>query len=197
MTTTDELESRLNQILPRITSASFLKAEGVGKDIPYFIFDYPPEYELEVRQHIRFLQDHIRKQKPDLKVVHLNLFDFVIQHLKDRGLLEKSFEMEKTRGKEQLRKQLEKILHPQKISPLIAELIPPEQTDLVLISGIGNVWPFVRASSLLNNLHRFTGMTPVVMFYPGKYDQTSFRLFGRVRDKEKQDSYYRAFRLIP
>lgn len=190
-------EERLNQILPKITSAPFLAAEGVGKDIPYFIFEYPPEHELAVRQHIVFLLDHIPMQKPGLRVVHINLFDFIIQHLKDRGLLEKSVEMEKSRGREQLQKQLEKILHPQKIAPLIAELIPPDKTDLVLISGIGNSWPFVRASSLLNNLHRFTGLTPVVMFYPGSYDQTSFRLFGKVRDKEKQDSYYRAFRLIP
>ena len=35
------------------------------------------------------------------------------------------------------------------------------------------------------------------MFYPGTYDQVSFRLFGKVRDKDKQDNYYRAFRLIP
>ena len=194
---TATFEDRLNQILPKITSDTFLAAEGVGKDIPYFIFEYPPENELAVRHHILFLLDHIPKQNPSLKVVHVNLFDFIIQHLNDRGLLEKSIEMEKTRGKEQLRKQLEKILHPQKIAPLIAELIPPEKTDLVLISGVGNVWPFMRASGLLNNLHRFTGMTPVVMFYPGSYDQTSFRLFGKVRDKEKQDSYYRAFRLIP
>lgn len=197
MTAKDNLEDRLNQILPKITSDSFLKAEGVGKDIPYFIFDYLPVSELAVRQHIGFLLEHIRKQKPGLRVVHINLFDFIIQHLKDRGLLEKSIEMEKTRGREQLQKQLEKILHPQKIAPLIAELIPPDKTDLVLVSGIGSSWPFVRASSLLNNLHQFTGLTPVVMFYPGSYDQTSFRLFDKVRDKEKQDSYYRAFRLIP
>lgn len=194
---TATFEDRLNQILPKITSDTFLAAEGVGKDIPYFIFEYPPEKELAARQHIDFLLDHIPKQKPGLRVVHVNLFDFAIKHLEGRGLLQKSIEMEKTRGRDHLLKQIEKILHPQKIAPLIAELIPPSETDLVLISGVGSVWPFLRASSVLNNLHRFTGLTPVVMFYPGLYDQTSFRLFGKVRDKEKQDSYYRAFRLIP
>lgn len=194
---TATFEDRLNQILPKITSDSFLAAEGVGKDIPYFIFEYPPENEIAVRHHILFLLDHIPKQKPGLRVVHVNLFDFIIQHLKDRGLLDKSIEMEKTKGKDHLRKHLERILHPQKIAPLIAELIHPDKTDLVLISGVGNMWPFLKASGILNNLHKFTGMTPVVMFYPGSYDQTSFRLFGKVRDKEKQDSYYRAFRLIP
>ena len=194
---TDRFEERLNQILHRITSDDFLAADGVGNEIPYFIFEYPPEKELVVRQHILFLLDHIPKQKPGLRVVHVNLFDFIIQHLRSRGLLEKSFEMEKTKGQDYLRKHLEKVLHPEKLAPLMAELIPCDQTDLVLISGVGNAWPFLRASGVLNNLHKFTGKTPVVMFYPGSYDQVSFRLFGKIRDKEKQDNYYRAFRLIP
>jgi hypothetical protein len=194
---TDCFEERLNQILPRITSDDFLAADGVGNEIPYFIFEYPPEKELAVRRHIVFLLDHIPRQKPELKVVHINLFDFIIDHLKSRGLLDKSFEMERTKGKQELQKHLEKVLHPEKLAPLIAELIPPNRTGLVLISGVGNVWPFLRSSGVLNNLHKFTGKTPVVMFYPGSYDQISFRLFGRIRDKDKQDNYYRAFRLIP
>lgn len=194
---TDRFEERLNQILHRITSDDFLAADGVGNEIPYFIFEYPPEKELQVRQHVLFLLDHIPKLKPGLRVVHVNLFDFIVQHLRSRGLLEKSFEIEKTKGKDYLRKHLEKVLHPEKLAPLMAELIPHGETDLVLISGVGNAWPFLRASGVLNNLHRFTGKTPVVMFYPGSYDQVSFRLFGKIRDKEKQDNYYRAFRLIP
>lgn len=193
----DRFEERLNQILPRITSDDFLAADGVGNEIPYFIFEYPPEKELLVRQHVLFLLDHIPKLKPGLGVVHINLFDFIIQHLRGRGLLEKSFEIEKTKGKDHLRKHLEKVLHPEKLAPLMAELIPRGETKLVLISGVGNAWPFLRASGVLNNLHKFTGKTPVVMFYPGSYDQVSFRLFGKIRDKEKQDNYYRAFRLIP
>lgn len=194
---TDRFEERLNQTLRRITSEDFLVAKGVGNEIPYFIFEYPPEKELAVRQHILFLLDHIPKQKPELRVVHVNLFDFIIQHLKGRGLLEKSFEMERTKGRDHLRKHLERVLHPEKLAPLMARLIPSNQPVLVLISGVGNVWPFLRSSGILNNLHRFTGKTPVVMFYPGIYDQISFRLFGRIRDKDKQDNYYRAFRLIP
>jgi hypothetical protein len=194
---TDKLEERLNQILPRITSDDFLAADGVGNEIPYFIFDYPPEEELRVREHIKFLLEHIPKHKPGLRVVHINLFDFMVQHLRDRNKLDKAIEMEKAKGQEHLQKQLEKMLHPEKLAPRIAECIPPDGTDLVLISGIGSAWPFLRASGVLNNLHKFTGMMPVVMFYPGAYDQVTFRLFGRVRDKQKQDSYYRAFRLIP
>lgn len=195
MTTT--LDERLNQILPTITAEIFLAGDGVGNEIPYHVFDYPAESELLVRRHIAFLLDKIPKQKPGIKLVDLHLFDFIIEHLKKRGLLDKSIEMEKQKGPEHLCKQLEKLLHPDKLCPLIAEKISEGKADLVLLHGVGSAYPFVRASGILNCLHQFTGQTPVVMFYPGNYDQVCFRLFGKVRDKSKQDNYYRAFRLIP
>ena len=61
----------------------------------FYIFDYPPEDELRVREHIRFLLDHIPKQKPGLRVEHINLFDFVLDYLKSRNLLDKVITMQR------------------------------------------------------------------------------------------------------
>lgn len=191
------LTERLNQILPTITSDKFLSASGVGNEIPYHVFEYPADSELEVRKHIEFLLQRIPMQKPGIRLANINLFDFMIEYLKKRGVLEKSFEMARTKGQQKTYDGLEKLLLPEKLSPLLAEQMRPDQNDLVLLHGVGSVWPFMRASGVLNSLHKHTGKTPVVMFYPGTYDQISFRLFGKVRDKDKQDNYYRAFRLIP
>jgi hypothetical protein len=187
------LEDRLNEILPKITSDDFLSGRGLGNEIAFFIFEYEPEDELRVRQHITFLLDHIPKHKPKLRVAHVNLFDFVIDHLKERKLLDKTLELQRTKGGEFVLRQLEKILHPEKVAPLLAEKIKPTEQDLVLISGVGNVWPLMRTHSLLSNLHPVMGKTPLVMFYPGKYDGHTLKLFGRIRT----DNYYRAFRLVP
>lgn len=187
------LEDRLNEILPKITSDDFLSGRGLGNEIAFFIFEYEPEDELRVRQHIAFLLDHIPKHKPKLRVAHVNLFDFVIEHLKERKLLDKTLELQRTKGGEFVLRQLEKILHPEKVAPLLAEKIKPAEQDLVLISGVGNVWPLMRTHSLLSNLHPVMGKTPLVMFYPGKYDGHTLKLFGRIRT----DNYYRAFRLVP
>jgi hypothetical protein len=46
------LTDRLNQILPKLTSEQFLSASGVGNEIPYHVFEYPADKELEVRKHI-------------------------------------------------------------------------------------------------------------------------------------------------
>jgi hypothetical protein len=190
---TQNLDDRLNQILPRIISDDFLAGKGLSNDIAFFIFDYPAEEELRIREHIQFLLGHAPKQRPGLRIKHLNLLDFMIEVLEQRKLLDKSFAMQKAKGDDFLLKQLEKILHPNKIVDAFAEAVNPAEHDLVLLSGTGSVWPVIRSHSLLNNLHSIMGDTPLVLFFPGKYDQKSLQLFGRVPSK----NYYRAFRLIP
>jgi hypothetical protein len=188
----DALSDRLNQVLPRITSDNFLAGKGLGKEIAFFIFDYPPEEELRIREHVRFLLEHIPKHKPGIRVKHINLFDLVIDHLKDRKLLDRSLQMQKEKGDESLLKALSAPLHETKVAQVFVQAAQPDRHDLVLVSGVGSVWPLLRAHSLLNNLHPLMGKTPLVMFYPGRYDGQFLRLFGKLRN----NNYYRAFKLV-
>jgi hypothetical protein len=189
----DGLGDRLNRILPRITTPEFLSGSGIGNEIAFYIFDYAPEHELRVREHIDFLVEHIPRSRPGTKVKHVNLFDFVLDYLNQRGLLEKSLEMQELKGDVALRKALQGPLHENKLAPVFGEIARPDEHDLVLVSGIGSVWPLLRSHTLLNNLHPIMGQTPLVMFYPGRYDGQSLRLFGKLQN----NNYYRAFKLVP
>ena len=190
---TDTLTERLNQILPRVTSDEFLSGSGIGNEIAFYIFDYPPEEELRVRDHVRFLLDHIPRQRPGLRLAHVNLLDLVIDYLKERNLLDRAFAMQKEKGDKFLLERLRAPLSPETLARRFAQIVQPEQHDLVLISGVGSVWPMLRSHNLLNNLHSVMGQTPLVMFYPGRYDGQHLRLFGKL----KGDNYYRAFKLVP
>ena len=203
---TDTLTDRLNKILPRITSKEFLKGTGIGNEIGFYIFDYPPEQELKVRDHIRFLMEHIPKQKPDLRVKHINLFDFVLEYLQARNLLDKALQMQREKGNEALKTALAGPLHSGKLVPVFGDVAKPDQHDLVLVSGVGSVYPMLRTSTLLNNLQPVMGRTPLILFYPGKYDQLTLRLFGKLSlsvasegtgKPKTPEHYYRAFRLVP
>jgi hypothetical protein len=187
-----ELQERLNKILPRITSNEFLAGAGIGNEIAFYIFDYPPEGELIVREHVRFLIEHIPKARPGLKVTHVNLFDLVLDYLCSRNLLERSLQMQREKGDEALMKALRAALHENKLARVFEQVARPSQCDLVLVSGVGSVWPLLRAHTLLNNLHPIMGQTPLVMFYPGLYDGQSLMLFGKLKN-----NYYRAFKLVP
>ena len=187
------LTERLNQILPKITSEAFLKGEGLGNEIAFYIFDYPPEEELQVREHIQFLLTHIPQRRSGLRVKHINLFDFVLDYLKSRDLLDKAILLQQDRGDEALKKALAGPLHENKLATVFAEVVQPHHHDLVLLSGVGSVWPLLRSHTLLNNLHPVMGRTPLIMFYPGRYDGQSLRLFGKLSNA----NYYRAFKLVP
>jgi len=202
----DLLTDRLNNILPKLVSNDFLSGSGIGNEIAFYIFDYPPEDELRVREHIRFLLDHIPKQRPGLRVKHVNLFDFVLDHLKRRNFLDKAIKMQREKGDEALKKALAGPLHPEKLAPLFGEVARPAEHDLVLVSGVGSVYPLLRTSGLLSNLQPVMGNTPLVLFYPGKYDQMTLKLFGKLGlsasfegagKTRKSEHYYRAFRLVP
>ena len=189
----DSLTQRLNEVLPKVTSKEFLSSKGLGNEIAFYIFDYPPGEELRIREHIQFLLAHIPKHRTGLRVKHVNLFDLVVDHLRERNLLERSFQMQEEKGDEALEKALRSPLKPERLVQLFAELAQPQHQDLVLVSGVGSVWPLVRSHTLLNNLQTVMGQTPLVMFYPGRYDGQALRLFGKI----KSNNYYRAFKLVP
>ena len=74
----DVLTERLNKVLRRVTDDDFLSGSGIGNEVAFYIFDYPPEDELRVREHVAHLLEHIPRQKPGLRVKHVNLFEFVL-----------------------------------------------------------------------------------------------------------------------
>lgn len=47
------LEYRLSQIQSRINEDRFLKNNGSGNEIGFWIFDYPAQCELQVREHLK------------------------------------------------------------------------------------------------------------------------------------------------
>lgn len=198
-----DLTERLNQIQPRITSEAFLSSEGIGNEIACYIFDYPARDELRVREHIELMRSHMAIQHSSLRVLHLNLLDVVLAYLNTRGLFEKVLAMHAKKGDAAVLRALKGPLAAEKIRDFIASEHAPADHDLILLSGVGSVWPMLRAHSLLNCLHTVTGTTPLVMFYPGSFDGTTLRLFGRIatstpnRTGPGTKPYYRAFILVP
>ena len=188
-----KLHERLNAIPDIILSDDFLQKKGLGGDLCFWIFDYPPENELQVREYIEFLFTMLDKKHSNLKVVHINLLQNMVDYLSERKLLDRAIELQKQKGDGALMKALSGPLHMDKFVPFLLQHNNIEEQDLVVISGIGSVWPLLRAHNLLNSLHADLGHKPLVMFYPGEYSGQDMSLFGKI----KSNNYYRAFKLVP
>lgn len=187
-------EERLNQILSRITSDDFLSSKGLGNEIGFWIFDYPPERELDMRDFLtRTVLPALEKHQPPLRVASINLFDLVTSILEERKLLDKVFEMQQNKGDEAVLAALRPVLKEDKLAQKIVARFDLEATDVMVIWGVGSVYPMLRTHTLLSALHPLMGDTPLLMFFPGRYDGYSLKLFNKLSD----DHYYRAFRLVP
>lgn len=188
------LEERLNQILPRVTSRDFLDSKGLGNEIGFWIFDYPPEREMEVRNFLNgTIVPALAKQVPAINAETIDLLKLVTDLLEERKLLDKAIEMQKSKGDESTLAALRSVLKEDKIAQKIAQQHDIAALDLLILSGVGAVYPMLRTHTLLSALHPIMGNTPLLMFFPGKYDGHSLRLF----DTLAEDHYYRAFRLVP
>lgn len=185
------LHNRLDEIQPKIESEDFLKNQGLGNEIGFYVFDYPPESEIEVREHLDYMSERLTKRGRIFKSI--NLFEAVIELLDSRNLTERAFRVQKERGDDALFNALKGPLEQNRVAEFISSKIDLETTEFILLHGLGSAWPIIRGHGLLNALHAKVGSVPTVLFYPGEYDGTALKPFGRI----ESNNYYRAFKLVP
>lgn len=184
------IRERLDQILGKIKSPYFLENKGLGNEIGFYIFDYDPGDELLVREHVTYLKDALNQETSGRKIIEFDLYEMMLDLLKREGVLDDLSQLENEQGSKYLLEALRDIASPDVYVKQIAE--QADGYDVILITGIGKVWPIVRSHNILNNLHPVLDKAPVIMFFPGNYDGAELRLFNKLKD----DNYYRAFRLI-
>jgi hypothetical protein len=106
--------------------------------------------------------------------------------------------METSVSKAELKELLQGVLDPaEHLVPAIADQLREHAHDVFFLSGVGEVFPYLRSHNVLNNLQSTAKDKPTVMFFPGAYTYSleagaSLDLFGRLHD----DKYYRAFNIF-
>ncbi|MDD4493585.1 MAG: DUF1788 domain-containing protein [Eubacteriales bacterium] len=190
----DTLDQRLDKAEEMIKKPSFRQNKGLGNEVGYYIFDYPAEQELQVRERIEYIRKKNENSTDGFNVVVFDLYEIIIKTLKEKGYLEKCFEFEKSKGFDRVIKSIGNVLRVTAADSLIVNYIKDNtpKNSVVFITGIGKCFPILRSHSVLNNLHQVIDNVPVVMFYPGKYDGQELVLFSEIKD----DNYYRAFKLV-
>ena len=188
------IEERLDQVEEIINKSSFRQNKGLGNEVGYYIFDYPPECEMTVRERVAYLQKKYEKSPDGFRVIVFDLYEIIINTLKEKGFIEKTVEMEKRRGLERVIHAVGNTMRITSEDSLIVNFIKENtpSNSVVFLVGIGKCYPLLRSHTVLNNLHQVVDHVPVVMFYPGKYDGQELILFGDIKD----DNYYRAFKLV-
>ncbi len=68
---TMKLEERLKLLKQKVQEDDFLSAKGLGNEIPFWIFDYPPEKELLVRETTDKMIHNLKKRSVNVLVIDL------------------------------------------------------------------------------------------------------------------------------
>ncbi len=179
-----------------LSSQRFLRMEGLANEVPFFIYPYDPKQALSVCEARKRITNRLSQR--GITVREINLYDLAVGLLKTRGVWERVLAAESEHTKTDFRELLQGMLDPQRhVAPAVAERIADGAFEILLLTGIGEVFPYIRSHNVLNNLQSVVTDKPMLLYFPGSYEQSpnlgsSLVLFGALKD----DQYYRAKNIL-
>lgn len=188
------LEERLDKMEAAIRKPTFRGNSGRANEVNYWVFDYDPARELEVRERIEYMKKKNAKGTDGFKLLVFDLYDMIMEYLEERDFVTAYGRYEKRRGFDYIIRAVSTSLKMNEDDSILIRKIveqTPENT-VVFLTGVGKCYPLLRSHKILNNLHQSVLKAPVVLFFPGTYTEQELILFNEIKD----DNYYRAFKLV-
>lgn len=182
------INERLDQVKLLIQDADFLEGKGLSNEVNIRIFCYEAEDEMAVRHFIKKIKND---KALNCNLIEFNLYELFISICDDKRITKAIPKMEKSKGKEKLLRELQNIV----TNNVFVEKMkyePHNIGDVLVLTGVGEVFPFMRIHSLLESLQPYFSDIPILVFYPGVFDGHQVKLFNRL----KPNNYYRAFNVI-
>jgi len=192
----NNLAESQRHLLSVISSQRFLNNEGLNNEVPFHICPFEPDINSDMVQAVKQLKNELADK--DVGVLEVNLYDLVIEILRDEGDWDWLLDNETTLSRDELKEELQGILDTETVLiPAIVKKMQATRYSVTFITGVGEVFPYIRSHNILNNLQRIAKEQPTLMFFPGSYQHSlasgaSLRLFNKLTD----DKYYRAFNIL-
>jgi hypothetical protein len=205
------LANRFEHLVNVIGGQRFLQMRGLNNDLPFYICEFRASEAFEMQSLQRQLIGSLANLKVaclggrGVRVLDINLYDLSIELLQAREgshegsrLWDELLAIEADVEKDSLLELLQNVLGIEDyLIPAMAERLRQADFDVLFLSGIGEVFPYIRSHNVLNNLQSTAKNKPTVLFFPGEYRHSleqgaSLELFGLLHD----DKYYRAFNIF-
>ena len=184
----ENLNERLDKLRALIQEPDFLEGKGLSNEVNIRIFCYDAADEMAVRHFIGQLKTD---QSLNCHLIEYDLYKMFISLCDDMGISEEIPELEENDGSEYLLEQLHGTIGE---GEFIEKMLyaPHEHGDVILLTGVGDVFPFMRVHALLESMQVDFSDVPILVMYPGEFDGRHLKLFDRL----KPNDYYRAFNVI-
>jgi hypothetical protein len=192
-TTPRSLASDEKHLYEVLHSQRFLRMEGLSKEVPFFIYHYSPAWAVEVEGLRNRVATKLRTDD-GLNVVDIDLYDLAVQLLQERGVWDRILAVEPEMDKGEFREMLQGMLDPHDhLAPAIRARLDAGSSAILFLTGIGEVFPFIRTHTVLENLQSVVTGRPMLAWFPGTYEFTQASGHQlRALNLTASDSYYRA-----
>ena len=184
----DDIMTNLSKVSARLSEETFLTNKGLSNEVGIHVFCYDPKDELTVRAYFEMLKS---KKDASYRLIERDLYKIFLQICEEKHILGSVPNVEERKGREYLLEQLQKVATPEAFVEKM-KYEPHQKGDVLLITGVGKVYPFMRSHKILDNIQHIFSDIPVLMLYPGTFNGQDLILFGRFLDGH----YYRAFNLL-
>lgn len=184
----DDVMTNLSRVAARLSDESFLSNKGLSNEVGIHVFCYEPKDEMTVRAYFENLKGTTDAR---FHLIECDLYKIFLNICEEKHILKSIPSMEERKGKEYLSAQLTKIATPEAFVEKM-KYEPHQHGDVLLITGLGKVYPFMRSHKILDNIQHIFADIPVLMLYPGTFNGQDLGLFGKFLDGH----YYRAFNLL-
>jgi len=193
--TKKNLDQAYVQLIDVVSSEAFLSNQGLNNEVPFHICPFQPAAQGEVTQIVRQLVNYLNDAGK--RVLELNLYDLVIEILKKEGDWEWLLDNEATMSRDELQDELQGVLDVENvITPAMVERMDSAEFDVMFVTGVGEVFPYIRSHNILNNLQKCAKEKPTLLFFPGQYQHSLDEGAKLVLFDKLPDGYYRAFNIL-
>lgn len=192
MTDTNE---KLEHLREKIRTSDFQHSRGLSNEVSYYILAYDPQDEPIVVENISNMKTQLNRETVGVDIVEFNVYQIMWELVDQMGIRDAVIGMEAEDGIDYLAEQLNNAFEMTNSNNKFVQYMQDKLADrtdvVVFVTGLGQIYPLIRAHKILNTMHQIISDIPVVLFYPGKYDSLSLSMFGEA----KEDNYYRAFQI--
>ena len=178
----------LDKVKSRLSDEKFLQNKGLSNEVGIYVLCYQPEDEAIVNSFFEKLKT---ESGTIFHIVACNLYQIFLSICEDKRILKAIPSMEEKKGREFVMNQLQKIASPEIFIEKMKYALH-NCNDILVISGVGEVYPFMRVHKILDNIQHIFEDIPVLVLYPGIFNGQELSLFGEMTD----GNYYRAFNLL-
>jgi len=140
-------------------------------DVPYYIYLYDPELEVECLKHVKALASRLRRDGISVEIISLS--SLMVDAFQSFGCLNASFLKDEEKKREEIAKDLERELLKDIARRLKEKLKDKDITHCAILTRVGSLFPFVHISSLLTQLEGSVHCTLVIL-YPGNKEGNMF-----------------------